>query len=158
MGPLVSAEQHEKVSGFVAARLSAGATLGRGQRHRPATAATSSSRPCSPAHRRTWRCVREEIFGPVVVADPFDTVDEVVAAANNTVYGLAAGMWTKDLVNAHRVGARAAGRDRVDQLLATPTTSRCRFGGFKQSGWGRELGSFGLDDYTELKTVIAELR
>ena len=99
----------------------------------------------------------DEIFGPVITAIPFDTEDEVVAAANNTVYGLAAGVWSKDLGTAHRVGAKLrAGTVWLNTWHADDVT--LPRGGFKQSGWGRELGSFGLDDYTELKTVIAELR
>ena len=99
----------------------------------------------------------DEIFGPVVTAIPFDTEDEVVAAANNTVYGLAAGVWSRDLGTAHRVGAKLrAGTVWLNTWHADDVT--LPRGGFKQSGWGRELGSFGLDDYTELKTVIAELR
>ena len=99
----------------------------------------------------------DEIFGPVITAIPFDTEDEVVAAANNTVYGLAAGVWSKDLGTAHRVGSKLrAGTVWLNTWHADDVT--LPRGGFKQSGWGRELGSFGLDDYTELKTVIAELR
>ena len=99
----------------------------------------------------------DEIFGPVVTAIPFDTEDEVVAAANNTVYGLAAGVWSNNIGTAHRVGARLrAGTVWLNTWHADDVT--LPRGGFKQSGWGRELGSFGLDDYTELKTVIAELR
>ena len=99
----------------------------------------------------------DEIFGPVITAIPFDTEDEVVAAANNTVYGLAAGVWSRDLGTAHRVGAKLrAGTVWLNTWHADDVT--LPRGGFKQSGWGRELGSFGLDDYTELKTVIAELR
>jgi phenylacetaldehyde dehydrogenase len=130
MGPLVSQEQHEKVMGYVRGAVADGATLAAGS--------------ADPAADRG-------------TAIPFDTEDEVVAAANNTVYGLAAGVWSRDLSTAHRVGSRLqAGTVWLNTWHADDVT--LPRGGFKQSGWGRELGSFGLDDYTELKTVIAELR
>ena len=99
---------------------------------------------------------QEENFGPVVTAVPFDTEDEAITLANATRYGLAAGVWSSDIGTAHRVGGRLrAGTVWLNTWHADDVT--LPRGGYKESGWGRELGSFGLDDYTQLKTVIAEL-
>jgi phenylacetaldehyde dehydrogenase len=100
--------------------------------------------------------VREEIFGPVVVAQRFDDLDEVAKAANDTSYGLAAAIWTKDLSAMHKLAAK---------LKAGTVWGNCHavidpalpFGGFKQSGFGREQARQGLEAYTELKTVIIQL-
>ena len=157
MGPLVSQEQHEKVMGYVRGAVADGATLAAGSPDAAADRATSSPRRSSPTSPSRWRCRPTRSSGPVITAIPFDTEDEVVAAANNTVYGLAAGVWSKDIGTAHRVGSKLrAGTVWLNTWHADDVT--LPRGGFKQSGWGRELGSFGLDDYTELKTVIAELR
>ncbi|WKV16368.1 aldehyde dehydrogenase family protein [Janibacter limosus] len=96
--------------------------------------------------------VREEIFGPVAVALPFTDEDEVIDAANDTVYGPAAGLWTKDLSRAHRVAARLkAGRVWINTFHAFD--AGLPFGGYGQSGWGRELGSEALALYTRVKAV-----
>ncbi|MEI5676464.1 MULTISPECIES: aldehyde dehydrogenase family protein [unclassified Nocardioides] len=157
MGPLVSQEQHEKVIGYVRGAIADGATIAAGSGD-PAADQGYFFRPTLITDVTEQMAIQtDEIFGPVVTAIPFDTEDEVVAAANNTVYGLAAGVWSKDLGTAHRVGSKLrAGTVWLNTWHADDVT--LPRGGFKQSGWGRELGSFGLDDYTELKTVIAELR
>ena len=155
MGPLISDEQYTKVMGYLTAGVDEGArvTAGgdrvgeRGYFVRP-TVFTEVSEQMS--------IQQEEIFGPVVTAVPFDTEDEAIALANATRYGLAAGVWSRDIGTAHRVGGRLrAGTVWLNTWHADDVT--LPRGGYKESGWGRELGSFGLDDYTELKTVIAEL-
>jgi phenylacetaldehyde dehydrogenase len=157
MGPLVSQEQHEKVMGYVRGAISDGATINAGSADRALDKGYFFSPTLITGVTEQMAIQTDEIFGPVVTAIPFDTEDEVVAAANNTVYGLAAGVWSKDLGTAHRVGSKLrAGTVWLNTWHADDVT--LPRGGFKQSGWGRELGSFGLDDYTELKTVIAELR
>jgi phenylacetaldehyde dehydrogenase len=157
MGPLVSQEQHEKVIGYVRGAISDGATINAGSGDPAADRGYFFAPTLITGVTEQMAIQTDEIFGPVVTAIPFDTEDEVVAAANNTVYGLAAGVWSKDLGTAHRVGAKLrAGTVWLNTWHADDVT--LPRGGFKQSGWGRELGSFGLDDYTELKTVIAELR
>ncbi|GAA1870081.1 aldehyde dehydrogenase family protein [Myceligenerans crystallogenes] len=157
MGPLVSAEQHEKVMGYVRGAVADGATLVAGSGD-PAADRGYFFAPTLVTDVTEQMAVQtDEIFGPVITAVPFDTEDEVVAAANNTVYGLAAGVWSRDLGTAHRVGGRLrAGTVWLNTWHADDVT--LPRGGYKQSGWGRELGSFGLEDYTELKTVVAELR
>ena len=100
--------------------------------------------------------VREEIFGPVVVAEPFSDPGDLIARANNTVYGLAAGLWTRDVAKAHRI---------ANELRAGTVWINCYnifdaalpFGGYKQSGWGREMGHEVLDHYTETKAVVIGL-
>jgi aldehyde dehydrogenase (NAD+) len=95
---------------------------------------------------------QEEIFGPVLVVMPFDGEDEAVRLANDTPYGLAAGIWTADLARAHRVAARLdAGMVFVNRYGCYDFSSP--FGGFKQSGWGKEMGVHSLDAYTRLKSV-----
>ncbi|MET7950110.1 aldehyde dehydrogenase family protein [Micromonospora sp. NPDC005324] len=157
MGPLVSREQHEKVLGYIRGAVRDGANLNAGSADAVGDRGFFVSPTLITGVNEQMAVQTDEIFGPVVTAVPFDTEDEVVAAANNTVYGLAAGVWSTNIGTAHRVGARLrAGTVWLNTWHADDVT--LPRGGFKQSGWGRELGSFGLDDYTELKTVIAELR
>ncbi|TDU03322.1 acyl-CoA reductase-like NAD-dependent aldehyde dehydrogenase [Streptomyces sp. 846.5] len=102
------------------------------------------------------RAVQEEIFGPVLTVQPFDTEDEAVALANSTPYGLAAGLQTRDLARAHRVAARLqAGIVWVnDWAMLDPAIP---FGGVKQSGFGREYGPEALESYTRVKSVVISL-
>jgi succinate-semialdehyde dehydrogenase/glutarate-semialdehyde dehydrogenase len=104
------------------------------------------------------KCLREEIFAPIAVVLPFDTEEEALARANDTEFGLAAYAFTSDLNRAFRVAEKLeAGTVGIND--AVPSTSNCPFGGFKQSGWGRELGSEGLDAFLETKHVsIAGIR
>jgi acyl-CoA reductase-like NAD-dependent aldehyde dehydrogenase len=102
------------------------------------------------------RVVREEIFGPVLTVQPFDSEDEAVELANGTPYGLAAGIQTTNLARAHRVAARlAAGIVWInDWALLDPAMP---FGGVKDSGYGREYGPEALDSYTRVKSVVISL-
>lgn len=102
------------------------------------------------------KLAREEIFGPVVTVTPFDSEDEAVALANSTEYGLAAGVWTNDLSRAHRVTANLeAGTVWVNTFLDLDPAMP--FGGFKKSGFGRDMGDASVESYTELKSVIIQL-
>jgi acyl-CoA reductase-like NAD-dependent aldehyde dehydrogenase len=100
--------------------------------------------------------VGQEIFGPVVVAAPFQTLDEIAAVASDTTYGLGAGIWTKDISKAHALAKK---------IRAGPIWINCYnvfdaslpFGGYKQSGWGREMGHEVLEAYTEVKAVTTLL-
>jgi betaine-aldehyde dehydrogenase len=98
----------------------------------------------------------DEIFGPVLCSMPFDTVEEAVALANDTVYGLAASVWTRDITKALTVTRRVrAGRFWVNCIMAGGP--EMPLGGFKQSGWGREAGTYGVEEYTQVKSVHVEL-
>jgi len=99
---------------------------------------------------------RDEIFGPVLSVLPFDTIDEAIALANDTVYGLAASVWTKNIDKALTVTRRVrAGRFWVNTTLAGGP--ELPLGGFKQSGWGREAGKYGVEEYTQIKSVHIEI-
>jgi aldehyde dehydrogenase (NAD+) len=102
------------------------------------------------------KIAKEEIFGPVMSIIPFKNVDEVVTRANRTEYGLAAAVWTKDITKAHSI-ANSLRAGTVWVNCYTVLDTRAPFGGFKQSGIGRELGEYGLQQYTEIKTVTVKL-
>jgi phenylacetaldehyde dehydrogenase len=102
------------------------------------------------------KVVREEIFGPVVTAIPFDEPDDVLKFANDTNYGLAAAVWTRDVSKAHKLAAKLrAGTVWVNCYNVFDPAMP--FGGFKQSGWGREMGYNAIELYTEVKSVCTQL-
>jgi acyl-CoA reductase-like NAD-dependent aldehyde dehydrogenase len=156
-GPLISAEQYHRVRGYICDGVSEGATLKAGEI--PATHPDGGYFVHPTLFTDVtpdMRICREEIFGPVLVAAPFDTVDDVVRQANDTEYGLAAGVWTQNLSDAHTLAARlAAGSIYLNSWA--PGDPASPFGGFKASGIGREMGRASLDTYLELKTVWTTL-
>jgi len=155
MGPMVSDEQMRRVTGYVesgqaegATALSGGGRYGdRGYFVEPTV--LTNTRP-------DMQVVREEIFGPVVVAAPFSDLDEVAAVANDTPYGLGAGIWTKDISKAHALAKKIkAGSIYIN--CYNVFDAALPFGGYKQSGWGREMGHEVLEAYTEVKAVTTLL-
>jgi len=155
MGPLVSSEQRERVCGYLEAGqrdgaeiVTGGGTHGdRGYFVEP-TVITGTS--------PSMTVEAEEIFGPVVTIKPFTDPDELAAAANDTPYGLDAGVWTNDISRAHRA-ARWLKAGTVWINAYNVLDPALPFGGYKQSGWGREQGHEVLDLYTNVKTVCAQL-
>jgi phenylacetaldehyde dehydrogenase len=155
MGPLVSEEQMNKVCGYLESGFAEGAkaTAGGG-RHgnkgyfvNPTVLVNTNDK---------MKVVREEIFGPVVTAIPFKDVDDLVAKANNSEYGLAAGVWTKDIAKAHRIASKLrAGTVWIN--CYNVFDAALPFGGYKQSGWGREMGHEVLNLYTEVKSVCTPI-
>jgi acyl-CoA reductase-like NAD-dependent aldehyde dehydrogenase len=154
LGPLISREQHERVGRYVASGKSEGATLRIGTRPVPrglyvAPTIFSGVRP----QMRIWR---EEIFGPVAAIAPFEDIDDAVLQGNDTDYGLAAAVWTKDVSRAHRVARKLRAGTVWINCYAVVNES-APFGGYRQSGMGRELSRHSLDLYTQLKAVHLKL-
>lgn len=155
MGPMVSKEQHDRVTTYIKSGLTAGAQAVCGGK--------SAGKPgyfVEPTllinTNKNMSVITEEIFGPVVCAIPFKTEEEAILSANDSIYGLAAGVWTKDISRAHRVSKKLrAGTVWVN--CYNVFDAALPFGGYKQSGWGREMGHEALELYTETKSVCIDL-
>ena len=155
MGPLVSQEQFDRVTGYIKSGLDEGARAHIGGK-RVGERGYFVEPTILVDTKPNMKVVQEEIFGPVVTAMPFDDPNEILPAANDTVYGLGAGVWTKDISKAHRTAAGLrAGTVWVN--CYNVFDAALPFGGYKQSGWGREMGYEALNMYTETKTVIVKL-
>jgi phenylacetaldehyde dehydrogenase len=155
LGPLVSEEQLNRVCGYLESGIKEGAK-----------ATTGGSREGDKGYfvkptvlvntNDNMKVVKEEIFGPVVTATPFSDMNEIINRANDTVYGLAAGVWTRDVKKAHAVASKLkAGTVWIN--CYNVFDAALPFGGYKQSGWGREMGHEVLKNYTEVKSVCSAL-
>jgi len=153
IGPVVSRKQADRIHGYVqqaiadgAKALVGGRLLGPNKTFIEPTVLVDV--------RADMACVQEEIFGPVVVATPVDSLEEALALANDSIYGLAASIWTRDLSTAHRTAALLkSGTVWINCHLMFDAS--LPIGGVKQSGWGRESGQAAVDNFLELKTVCA---
>jgi phenylacetaldehyde dehydrogenase len=155
MGPLVSDEQFRLVTGFLESGKAEGATAlagggrfgDRGYFVEPTVLTNTNP---------DMKVVREEIFGPVLVAAPFTDLDDIAAVANDSDFGLGAGIWTKDISKAHALAKKIrAGTVWIN--CYNVFDAALPFGGYKQSGWGREMGHQALEAYTEVKAVTTLL-
>jgi acyl-CoA reductase-like NAD-dependent aldehyde dehydrogenase len=158
MGPVVSAQQLQTVLGYVEAGRREGATLAAGgERVRVGDGRGYFVQPTVfTGVSNGMRIAREEIFGPVLSVIPFKDADDAIAQGNETFYGLAAAVWTRDVGKALRA-ARALRAGTVWVNAYNLFDAALPFGGFKESGFGRELGQAGLDLYTEVKSVWVDL-
>jgi len=155
MGPLISEEHRSKVESYMKLAREEGAEIVLG-----------GGRPDNPPHKdgfyfqptlitgvnNSMRLAKEEIFGPVITVESFDTEEQAVEWANDTIYGLSAGVWSADQSRAERVAAALrAGSVWINDFNVYFV--QAPWGGYKQSGSGRELGKVGLEEYTELKHI-----
>ena len=155
MGPMVSAEQLERVSGLLEVGKAEGATAVAGGGRFGDRGYFIEPTVLTNVHGE-MKVVREEIFGPVVVAAPFSDLDEIAAKANDTPYGLGAGIWTRDISKAHALAKKLkAGSVYIN--CYNVFDAALPFGGYKESGWGREMGHEVLNNYTEVKAVTTLL-
>jgi phenylacetaldehyde dehydrogenase len=154
MGPLVSQEQFDRVTGYIDSGRSDGAGILGG--NRVGDRGYFVAPTVLTGTREDMKAVQEEIFGPVVAAAPFRSEDEILPIANNTNYGLGAGVFTRDAAKAYRTAKRLrAGTVWVNTWNVFDAT--LPFGGYKESGWGREMGEEVFHNYMETKTVITDL-
>jgi phenylacetaldehyde dehydrogenase len=155
MGPLVSEEQLQRVSGYLESGKAEGATALAGGGRFGDRGFFVEPTVLINTHGN-MKVVREEIFGPVLVASPFTDLDEIATQANDSEYGLGAGIWTKDISKAHALAKKLrAGTVWIN--CYNVFDAALPFGGYKQSGWGREMGHEVLNSYTQVKAVTTLL-
>ena len=158
MGPVVSKEQFDRVNGYIDIGKSEGAEVVAGGGPAEGLGDGYFIQPTVFAGvRNDMQIAQEEIFGPVAAVIEVDDVDDAIRVANDTVYGLAAAVWTNDLTKAHRV-ARGIKAGTVWVNTAGNVDPSVSFGGYKQSGFGRELGKHSLETFTQTKSVWVNLK
>jgi acyl-CoA reductase-like NAD-dependent aldehyde dehydrogenase len=151
LGPLVSAAQRDRVLNFIELGLKEGAELVAGGPDRPAMSQGYFVQPTVLVVQPDHTLAREEIFGPVLVIIAYRDEEEAIRIANDTIYGLGGGVWSQDEAHAVRV-ARRIRTGQVD-INGAPFNANAPFGGYKQSGHGRENGKYGLDEFLEYKAL-----
>src|SRR2546422_7196142 len=159
IGPLVSKEQLDRVTGYLDAGKKEGAKAVIGGERKTAKGLENGyfvKPTVFTGVRNDMKIAREEIFGPVVSVIPFKDENDAVLQGNDTTYGLAAGVWTRDVSQAHR-GARAIRAGTVWINCYNVFDPAAPFGGYKQSGYARELGRYALDLYTQVKSVWLQI-
>jgi aldehyde dehydrogenase (NAD+) len=154
-GPQVDQAQFDRITNYIESGVSEGARLACGG-NRVGDRGYFIEPTVFAEVQDEMKIAREEIFGPVMSVIPFKDLGEVITRANRTIYGLAAGVWTRDIKKAHAI-ANSVRAGTVWVNCYNVLDTRAPFGGFKQSGSGRELGEYGLQQYTEVKTVIMKL-
>jgi betaine-aldehyde dehydrogenase len=159
MGPIISRAHQEKVEAYIALGKQEGATLACGGGRLPGELGEKGNFVMPTIFtntRRDMRIVQEEIFGPVLVVQTFKDEADAIKIANDTIYGLAGAVFTSDIAKAHRVIKKLrAGITWINTYH--PTYNEAPWGGYKQSGIGRELGTYGYEAYTEVKQVNVNL-
>ena len=158
MGPLVSNEQYEKVAGYIESGKSEGGEIVAGGKYDNGSGGHFVHPTVFAKTNADMTLVKEEIFGPVVCAQPFsdENLEKIATEANNTNFGLAASIWTKNISVAHKLAAKIRS-GTVWINCHNIFDASLPFGGYKESGWGREMGHEVLKNYTELKAITVNL-